>query len=100
MPAPADLMAASPPARPWASRPASPDQFLELQRRMKAAGLLDPRPGYYAAKITFNLLLLAGGWAALALVGNSWWVLAVAAYMAFAYTQTGFIGHDIGHRQV
>ena len=98
MTAPADLTSA--PARPWASRPVSPGQFLELQRRVKAAGLLDPRPGYYTAKIAFNLLLFAGGWAALALVGNSWWVLAVGAYMAFAYTQTGFIGHDIGHRQV
>jgi fatty acid desaturase len=100
MTAPVDLTAAPRPARPWASRPAAPDQFLELQRRVKTAGLLDPRPGYYTAKIAFNLLLLAGGWAALVLVGNSWWVLAVGAYMAFAYTQTGFIGHDIGHRQV
>jgi hypothetical protein len=54
----------------------------------QGALLLDPQPGYYAAKIAFNLLLLAGGWAALALVGNSWWVIAVGAYMAFAYTQT------------
>jgi fatty acid desaturase len=100
MTTPVDLAAAPRPVRPWASRPAAPDQFLELQRRMKTAGLLDPRPGYYAAKIAFNLLLLAGGWAALVLVGNSWWVLAVGVYMAFAYTQTGFIGHDIGHRQV
>ena len=100
MTASVDLTTASTPARPWASRQAAPDQFPELQRRVKAAGLLDPRPGYYTAKIAFNLLLLAGGWAALALVGNSWWVLAVGAYMAFAYTQTGFIGHDIGHRQV
>ena len=44
--------------------------------------------------------MLAAGWIALALVGNSWWVIAVGVYLAFAYTQTGFIGHDIGHRQV
>ena len=83
-----------------AGRTAQPDPFQELLRRVKAAGLLDPRPAYYVAKIGGNLLLLAAGWAALAFVGNSWWVLAVAVYMAFAYTQTGFIGHDIGHRQV
>lgn len=70
MTAPAALTAAPRPARPWASRPATPDQFLELQRRVKAAGLLDPRPGYYTAKIAFNLLLIAAGWAALVLVGS------------------------------
>jgi fatty acid desaturase len=87
-------------ARPPATRPAGPDPFQELLRRVKAAGLLDPRPGYYTAKIGFNLAMLAAGWIALALVGNSWWVIAVGIYLAFAYTQTGFIGHDIGHRQV
>ncbi len=89
-------ISARPPARP----PAGADPFPELLRRVKAAGLMDPQPAYYTAKIAFNLLLLAAGWVALALVGNSWWVIAVGAYMAFAYTQTGFIGHDIGHRQV
>jgi fatty acid desaturase len=87
-------------ARPTSGRSAAPDPFQELLRRVKAAGLLDPRPGYYTAKIAFNLLMLAAGWVGLALVGNSWWVIAVGVYLAFAYTQTGFIGHDIGHRQV
>jgi fatty acid desaturase len=87
-------------ARPPATQPAGPDPFQELLRRVKAAGLLDPRPGYYTAKIAFNLAMLAAGWIAMALVGNSWWVVAVGVYMAFAYTQTGFVGHDIGHRQV
>jgi fatty acid desaturase len=77
-----------------------PDPFQELLRRVRAAGLMDARPGYYAAKITLNLVMLASAWAALVWVGDSWWCLAVAAYMGFCYTQTGFIGHDIGHRQV
>jgi fatty acid desaturase len=76
------------------------ESFQELMHRIKAAGLLDPRPGYYSVKITVNLLMLAAGWVAVVVVGNSWWTLAVAAYMAFCYTQTGFVGHDIGHRQV
>ena len=88
------------PARPPAKRPAGPDPFLELMRRVKDAGLMDAQPGYYTAKIAFNLLLLAAGWVALAMVGDTLWVFAVGAFMAFAYTQTGFIGHDIGHRQV
>jgi fatty acid desaturase len=74
--------------------------FQELLGRIKAAGLLDPLPGYYSVKIAVNLMMLAAGWVALAGVGDSWWTLAVAAYLGFSYTQTGFIGHDIGHRQV
>ncbi len=77
-----------------------PDPFRELMRRIKEAGLMDSRPGYYGVKITANLLMLALAWVALVKVGDSWWCLAVAAYMGFCYTQTGFIGHDIGHRQV
>lgn len=79
---------------------ATPDAFPELLRRVRAAGLMDPRPGYYTVKILFNLGLLGAGWVMFVAVGNSWWQLAVAAYMGFCYTQTGFVGHDIGHRQV
>ncbi len=80
--------------------PPATDPFPELLGRVKAAGLLDPRPRYYLVKIVVNLLLLAAGWAMVVAVGESWWQLAVAAYMGFCYTQTGFVGHDIGHRQV
>jgi len=34
------------------------------------------------------------------LVGDSWWQLAVAAFLAVVFTQLGFLGHDAGHRQV
>jgi fatty acid desaturase len=78
----------------------APDPFVELLRRVKAAGLMDPQPVYYTAKILFNLLLLASGWTLFVVVGSSWWILAVAAYLGFCYAQTGFVGHDIGHRQV
>jgi hypothetical protein len=32
--------------------------------------------------------------------GDSWWQLAVAAFLAVVFTQIGFLGHDTGHRQV
>jgi fatty acid desaturase len=31
--------------------------------------------------------------------GESWWQLAVAVFLAVAFTQIGFLGHDAGHRQ-
>jgi len=74
--------------------------FADLLHRVKAAGLLRRRPGYYLTKIAVTGALLAGGWAAFVLLGDSWWQLAVAAFLAVVFTQIGFIGHDAGHRQI
>ena len=43
---------------------------------------------------------LAAGWAVFVLVGDSWWQLAVAVFLAVMFTQAGFLGHDAGHRQI
>jgi fatty acid desaturase len=72
----------------------------DLLDQVRAAGLMEPRRGYYSAKIAGNLLLTAGCWAAVVLVGPSWWQLAVAVAMGFALLQCGFLGHDAGHRQI
>jgi fatty acid desaturase len=72
----------------------------ELSKQIKAAGLLRRRPGYYAWKITATIVALAAGWTAFALVGRSWWTLAVAIFLAVMFTQLGFLGHDAGHRQI
>ncbi len=85
--------------------PASPaprrgSEYAELSRQVKQAGLLERRPGYYAWKIAVTIGLLAAGWAAFAVVGDSWWQLAVAVFLAVVFTQIGFLGHDAGHRQV
>ncbi|HZN18219.1 MAG TPA: acyl-CoA desaturase [Micromonosporaceae bacterium] len=74
--------------------------FEELAAKVRSAGLLDPRPGYYALKIAFNLAVLAGTWTAVVLVGDSWWQLALAVVLAGGYVQTGFIAHDTGHKQI
>ena len=34
------------------------------------------------------------------LLGRSWWQLLVAVFLGVMFTQTGFIGHDAGHRQI
>jgi fatty acid desaturase len=74
--------------------------YAELSRRVKRAGLLDRRPAYYAAKTTLTIVLLAAGWTAFLLLQDSWWQLATAVFLAFTFTQIGFLGHDAGHRQV
>jgi fatty acid desaturase len=67
---------------------------------VRQAGLLDRRHGHYIVRITLTALLLAAGWTAFVLVGNSWWQLAVAVFLAVMFTQLGFLGHDAGHRQI
>jgi fatty acid desaturase len=74
--------------------------YARLSRLVRQAGLLKMRTGHYAWRITITLVLLLGGWAAFLLVGDSWWQLAVAAYLAVMFTQLGFLGHDAGHRQI
>jgi fatty acid desaturase len=84
----------SPPARGQGS------EYAQLSRQIKQAGLLQRRPAYYTGKITFTAAALVAGWAAVVLVGDSWWTLAVAAFLAVVFTQAGFLGHDAGHRQI
>jgi fatty acid desaturase len=81
------------PARRW-------NEYTLLSRQLKQAGLLDRRRGWYGARIALNLVLLAAGGIAFVLLGESWWQLATAAYLAVVATQLTFVGHDAGHRQI
>src|SRR5262249_1647226 len=74
--------------------------FAERCRRIRREGLLDRRPRYYAVKFAVVGALLAAGWAAFAVIGDSWWQLALAAYLALMFAQVGFLGHEAGHRQI
>lgn len=74
--------------------------YRELTARVRTAGLLAPRTDYYAVKIVLNLLLAAACWTAFVLVGDSWWQLLVAVALGLSFVQSGFLGHDVGHRQV
>ena len=74
--------------------------FAELLATVRGAGLLERRPADYTVRIAVNAALYLAGWAAFFLLGNSWWQLLTAAYLAVVFTQTGFLGHDAGHRQI
>jgi fatty acid desaturase len=75
-------------------------EFAELSRQIKDAGLMAPRPGYYAVKILGTAVLLIGGWTAFLLLGRSWWQMATAVVLGVAFTQAAFLGHDAGHKQI
>ncbi len=85
---------------PAPSAPRRGSEYAELSRQVKEAGLLERRAGYYAWKIAVTIGMLAAGWTAFVVAGNSWWQLAVAVFLAVVFTQIGFLGHDAGHRQI
>ena len=74
--------------------------FAQLAAGVKGAGGGARRRGYYYVRITANLIVYAGTWVAFALLGDSWWQLAVAVALAVMTTQLAFIGHDAGHKQI
>jgi fatty acid desaturase len=75
-------------------------EYAHLSRLVRGAGLLDRRRGHYAVRMVVTVGLLLGGWAGFVWLGESWWQLGVAALLAVAFTQIGFLGHDAGHRQI
>ena len=74
--------------------------FAVLARRVRAARLLDRRPGSYAVRILATLLCYALTWAAVWWVGDSWWQVATAVTLGLVFTQVAFLGHDGGHQQI
>lgn len=74
--------------------------FEELREEVRAAGLLEPRRGYYAVRIAANLVLTAGCWTVFAVLGDGPGQLALAVVLGIALLQSGFLGHDAGHRQI
>ena len=94
-----------PPAAPDAPEPGprqprTRSDFGPLARRIREAGLLDPRPEFYLALTALTVGLL---WLTVVLLMNlqgSWWALLLAPLAAVVSAQFSYLGHDIGHHQV
>ena len=71
-----------------------------MKQLVNERGLMDKQPVYYTFKIFSTLGLLAFSLAVLALVDTLWVQLINAGFLALAFAQIGFIGHDAGHRQI
>ncbi|MEV6067921.1 acyl-CoA desaturase [Nocardia sp. NPDC052001] len=82
------------------SRRGADGDYARLLRRISDAGLMDRRPAYYVARFGLVGFAFIGGWAAFLLVGDSWWTLLVAGFMAVAFAQVALVMHDVAHRQV
>ncbi len=75
-------------------------EYADLMGRVRKAGLLERNARASMIRIAVNAVLYLGGWAAFVLIGDSWWQLATAAYLAVIFTWTGFLAHEAGHKQV
>ena len=76
------------------------NEFAELKRLVEEGGLLDRQPAYYTHKIFLALGTFGLGFALLVILDNFALQLLVAAFLAFAYCQIGFVGHDAGHQAI
>ena len=74
--------------------------YAELKRRIVAAGLLKKQPAYFAFNSAVRLAILGTSIALMFIIGNVWLQLLNAVFLAFAFTQVGYLGHDAGHRQI
>ncbi len=83
-----------------AVKPTARESYADLKRQILAAGLLRPRPRYYAALIAGNTMALAAVFWLLALSRGGWWVVPIAVGFGFVSGQLGFQMHDAGHRQM
>lgn len=72
--------------------------FAALAREVRAAGLLDLAPVRYYPRLAFNAALFGAGLVAFFLIGDSWWQVAVAAWMGLSAAQSAFMWHDAGHK--
>jgi fatty acid desaturase len=83
-----------------AKSPVFANEYTELKRLIQQKRLLGQQPAYYTFKILFTISLLAASVIFLLVVSNFGLQLLNAVFMAFAFSQIGFLAHDIGHRQV
>ena len=80
--------------------PAPGAQYLELKRRVTAAGLMRPRQVYYALLIAANTIGFLALFALLGIFGGGWTACVIAVGLGFVSGQLGFQLHDAGHRQM
>ncbi|WP_432514410.1 fatty acid desaturase family protein [Kineococcus sp. SYSU DK001] len=93
------------PAQPPAAPPARAarqftSSYTALAQRVREAGLLDRRRGYYWRRIAAAVLTLVALAALVQVVGDSWWQLLLAPLVALTLSQVAFLGHDAAHQQI
>jgi len=74
--------------------------YTALLSRVREAGLLRRRVGYYITVFVGITICLAAAGTGFVLLGDSWYQLIVAAGLGAIFTQYAFLAHETAHRQV
>jgi fatty acid desaturase len=89
------------PARPRAGAAQQHvSSYSALTRRVQDAGLMRRRYAYYWVRIVALVGAFVAVWCVVALLGDTWFQVAVAGVLGAVSAQFGFLGHDAAHRQV
>jgi fatty acid desaturase len=80
--------------------PLKSNQYRELKKSIQAAGLFDRQYGYYARTALLSWTLLVLGFALLPWAGSHGVYLIDAVFLAFVFSQFGYLGHDGAHLEV
>lgn len=76
------------------------ESFLDLSEKVHDAGLIRRRYGFYWAQILFWTISTVAILIAVALLGDTWWQLILAALLGVAMSQLGFLSHEATHQQI
>ncbi len=76
------------------------NDFAGLSRRISEAGLTDRRPGYYALRFALVGGAYVAAFCGVVALGDSWWQIAIAGFLAVVFAQVALLAHDVAHRQV
>jgi len=74
--------------------------FSEVLRQVQAAGLMKRRYGFYWTRFAAATVALGSVFAGVALLGESWLQLLLAAALGTVLAQLAFLGHEASHRQI
>lgn len=69
-------------------------------KRVREAGLLERHTSFYLWLFVALTVALAGTFAGIALLGNSWFQLLMAGALGLLFTQFAFLAHEAAHRQI
>ena len=85
---------------PERGAPSPASDYAALKRRIRAAGLLDKQPWYYALCISANFAMLGLCLLLLIVLHNPWLIALAAVALGLVSGQLGFQLHDAGHKQM
>ena len=74
--------------------------YANLMTTIREKGLQERRTGFYIAVFLILTAAFAAAIAGMALLGNSWFQLLIAAGLGLIFTQFAFLAHEAAHRQI